>query len=78
MDAHKLTQREFEASLEPGDRVSLHWRQKVTPAIVARVNTKSVSVMLASSVGKYKCGSLVRVNRANSGRWSPGSCVRPE
>jgi len=78
MSAKQLSQREFEASLKTGDRVCLRWRKGSGPAVIADVNPKSFSVKLSSGIGGYPAGSLVRVNRVVSTRWSASNCVRPE
>ena len=78
MNNTHMTQREFEASLKVGDRVCVRWRQGMGPGVIAEVHQKSFNVELSSAIGKYPPGSIVRVNRVASARWSAGSCVRPE
>jgi len=73
-----MDQREFEATLTEGQEVRLRYRGSSVPAVVEKVNRKSITVRVHDSIGNINKDGRVVVNRVISGRWSAGNCVRPK
>ena len=72
-----MNQKDFEGSLQKGQKVRLRWRGKFVLATVFRVNRSSIAVVTDEKLNDIPAGTRVSVDRAVSGRWSANNCVRP-
>lgn len=77
---------EWEASLQPGDRIEARWTNSFcyhrSPAVVVRVNRQSIRIrltetMMAGTTLIYEAGREFPVPRFMGAGWSPNNRAAP-